>query len=201
MPRKQMDTFQGYTIWLHGRVTWKKRTLENHSWPSYISGKWSAPSTKTTQRSRQQHQNPWTPLHAWPSQQSSSLRSKSEGDQQNSLRSAPSELKRKRQQRRGNKKEARKKRQQGRSDKVESESVWFYSQKPADSQRSVSLTRVALPGNLHSIWPWQIDFWKTTQHLILSKCLIIQVFYHPCPLLIKPCPSFLYQSWFFFSCP
>ena len=89
MPRKQTDTFQGYTIWLHGRVTRKKRTPGNLPWLSCTSGRWSAPFTRTTRRSRQRHQHPWTLLHPWPSQQPSSFQSGNEDDQQDALQSAP----------------------------------------------------------------------------------------------------------------
>ena len=52
MLNKQMDTYQGYIIWLHERVTWKKRIPENFSWQSYTSERWSSPSTKTIWRSQ-----------------------------------------------------------------------------------------------------------------------------------------------------
>ena len=113
MPREQTDTFQGYTIWLHGRVTWKKRTPGNLPRLSCTSGRWSAPFTRTTQRNQQQHQHPWTPLRPWPSQRPSSPQPKSEDDRQNALRSAPSEVLKKKRQGRGNKEEATRKRQQG----------------------------------------------------------------------------------------
>ena len=106
MPKKQTDTFQGYTIWVHGRVIWKKRTPGNLFRLLCISGRWSAPFTKTTRRSRKRHQHSWTPLRPWPSQRPSSPQSKNEDDHQNALRSVPSEIPRKRQQGRGNKEEA-----------------------------------------------------------------------------------------------
>ena len=86
MSKKQTDTYQGYTIWLHGRITRKKKTPGNLPRQLCTSGRWSAPSMGTTRRSQQQHQHPWTLLRPWPSQQSSSPQSESEGDRQDALR-------------------------------------------------------------------------------------------------------------------
>ena len=52
MLRKQTDTYQCYTIWLHEKITWKKRTPENLFRRSCTSGRWSALYIKTTRRSR-----------------------------------------------------------------------------------------------------------------------------------------------------
>ena len=81
----------------------------------------------------------------------------------------------------GDQKEVTKKRQQGKGDKEEFESVRFQSQKPARRWRSVSLAK-RVSGSLQ--WQfdhWQFDSWRITQHLILTKFLIIQVLYHPSP--------------------
>ena len=88
MLKKQIDTFQGYTIWLHGRVTRKKKAPGNFPRLSCTSERWSAPSTKTSRRTRQQHQHPWTAFRLWPSQKSSFPPNESEGDRQDILQSA-----------------------------------------------------------------------------------------------------------------
>ena len=56
MPRKQINIYQGYTIWLHRKGIWKKRTPKNLFLQSFTFKKWLAPSTKTIRRSQQQHQ-------------------------------------------------------------------------------------------------------------------------------------------------
>ena len=111
MPRKQTDTYQDYTIWLHRKITQKKRTPGNLPRRSCTFGRWSPLSTKTTRRSRQRHQHSWTPLRPWPSQQSSSPQNGNKDDQQEALRSAPRCARRRA--KRGDKEEATKKRRQG----------------------------------------------------------------------------------------
>ena len=137
MPRKQMDTYQGYTIWLHGKVTQKKRTPGNLPRRLCTSESWSTLSTRTTRRSRQRYHHFWTPLCPWPSQQSSPPPSGNEDNQQDALQSAP---RRNRRAKRGDKKEATKKNPSQCS---------FKSQKLAGSRRSISLMRGALPESLH----------------------------------------------------
>ena len=93
MPKKQTDTYQGYITWCHKKIIRKKRTLENLPQPSCTFGRWSAPSIRTIRRSRQRHQQPWTPLRLWPNRQSSSPPNESEGNQQDALQSAPKRAK------------------------------------------------------------------------------------------------------------
>ena len=197
---------------LHGRVTRKKKTLGSLLCLSYTSGKWSAPSTRTSWKSRQWHQHPWTPLRLLPSQWPSSPRSKSEDGHQNTLRSTPGKAIRKKQQRRGDKDEATKRNpsQCGIRDRSWQEYrdlfPWRRERRGAYSGSLTigSSTSKKLHNNL--FWPSPLS----SKFLIIqvpyhwsplsSKFLIIQVFYHWSPLSSKSLidqtmsPLSLYQS-------
>ncbi len=53
MPGSQKATYQAYTTWCHGRATRKKKIPGSQHRPSNTSGGSSAPSIRSTRRSRQ----------------------------------------------------------------------------------------------------------------------------------------------------
>ena len=128
-------TYQASTTWCLGKGIQRKRIPGSQPQQSSTLESSSACSTRTILTSQQRLLLPLTPHHRWLDQQPGppSLSYKSKGDRvdrQDALRNAPNE-------------EVTRKRRQGRGDKEESESVWFYGQKPAGSRRSVSLAQGA----------------------------------------------------------
>ena len=114
---KEVD---GHLPGLYYLIAWKgyseeESTQEPSSAIMYLR-KMVSTSTRTTRKSRQRHQYPWTLLCPWPSQRSSSLQSESEGDQPDVLRSNTSN-------------EATKKRRQG--------GIWVSAVLRAKSRRVV----------------------------------------------------------------
>ena len=73
MPETQQDSYQGSIIWFCGKTTLKKRIPGSLYWQSSTFKGSSPPTTKITQRSRQQYPSPllqpyqWLspPLHQW----------------------------------------------------------------------------------------------------------------------------------------
>ena len=187
IPIKQMDTFQGYIIWLYGKVTWKKRIPGNLLWLSFTSGRCSTPSIRTTQRNRQRHQHPWTLLYSWPSQQSSSPQNESKDNRQDTLRSTSSKATRKRQQKKGNKEEVTRRNSSQYGFRAKS---W---QETGDLSPWCKERWEACSGSLTissstSEEPHNTLFWPSSS---LSKSLIIQVSYYPNFLSFK---SFIDQT-------
>ena len=95
------------------------------------------------------------------------------------LKNPPSEVIKKRRQKRGDKEETTKKRQQG--------GIWVsVVLEPEAGRRPEIYLPGAASGSLQwQFGHWQFDSYRTTQYLILTKSLIIQVPYHPSPLSSK----------------
>ena len=65
MPKSQQDSYQGFTIWFYRKATLKSKILGSLHWQFSIFKGSSSPTTKTTQRSRQQHPSPSIQPHWW----------------------------------------------------------------------------------------------------------------------------------------
>ena len=67
MPGSQKDSYQGFTIWSHGKATLRKRIPGSLHWQSSTFKGSSPPTTRTTQKSRRQYLSLLIQLHQWQS--------------------------------------------------------------------------------------------------------------------------------------